>query len=242
MRVLLHPHAWTTSTSVHIGLTAEPKPEDLAHELMHVVLADRGYPNALRFSEFERVETMVGLCGILDLEVDRSLRVMGMTFRDTADEAQAMMDADLDRRHWSPGDAAMILLGRLRAISQSDVKSRFEVWARDALPEAFAVATRLDEALPPALDPEAVAVGVVLAGELLAAPIQFIPAPWSVHSPEQLPGWLARVRARAVGLGVGETVEPSLTQWLNHQIVQEDWSEPIKPSGTRTDASLKARK
>ncbi len=76
---LISHHAWTENGGVHIGLCADPDPEDLGHELMHIVLADEGYPNALRFVGCEEVDTIMPLCGILDVEVDRRLRQSAST-------------------------------------------------------------------------------------------------------------------------------------------------------------------
>jgi hypothetical protein len=234
MRVLLHPHAWTTKGSVHIGLTAEAHPEDLGHELMHVVIADEGYPNAIRFADAGDVDTMVPLCGILDVEVDRRLRELGMTIRDTVEDAEAMMEGDPSDRRWSIHEASMILLGRLRAIP-ADLRPRFEAWASEALPEALPPALTLDRMLPPALDPLDVAVGVLLAGSLTGSPIGFMPAPWTVDSSERVPAWQAAVSERAATLDAAEHTKPAIVSWTVRPMKDEDWIEHAGPATTRQE-------
>lgn len=223
-RALVQPHAWTTRVWVHIGLTADPDPENIGHELMHVVLAGEGYPNALRFVGSENEDTMVPLCGVLDVEVDRRLAELGMPFADTVEDAEAMMKLDVAPPHWTTLHAAHILLGRLRRIP-SDMRPAFEAWASRVLPAALPTAIELDRRLPEALSLLDVTIGVILAAAMLDVALGFMPAHSNVDAPEKVKAWQMAVRAHAATLGVADVIEPMLATWTERAILEEDWTE-----------------
>jgi hypothetical protein len=230
----LHPHGWIDGETFRIGLTFDPEPHVLGHELMHLLLYEQGYPDAVPFTKaalIMRDEVLTLLCGFLDVEVDRRLAELGFDLEtDAIEHAQHAVKDELPP-NLVELDHALLAFARLRNLPEGAARRRFVRWARRSHREAFAVATDLDRMLPKTLSPEDVTEGILAVADRFGIDPGFMPAPVTVHGRADIPVWCAQVRARAGELNApAEAIDRLTAEWMVRPISKDNWPVQL-PAG-----------
>lgn len=231
----LHPHGWIDGDTFRIGLTFDPKPHDLGHELMHLILHEQGYPDAVPFADgapARHDQIMLLLCGLLDVEVDRRLAERGFGIVDDAVEHARHAVKDELPPNLTELDHTFIGFARLRDIPEGDVRRRYICWAKRTHRESFAIAVELDKLLPRELSPEDVAMAILLVADRFCIDPGFMPAPVTVSGRRDIPAWSERIRARAREVGAPTApIDRLTTEWVTRPIEDDDW--PVRISARR---------
>jgi hypothetical protein len=227
----LHPHGWIDGDTFRIGLTFDPKPHHLGHELMHLLLYEQGYPDAVPFADgapVVRDQVMTLLCGLLDVEVDRRLAERGFEIvADSIDYAEHAMKDEL-RHDLTELDHALIGFGRLRSLPEGGVRRRYARWAKRVHTSSFAVSADLDAFLPGQLSPEDITVAILLVADRFGIDPGFMPAPVSVRSRAEVGSWSERVCARAAWIGAPSGgIARRVAEWSTRPIDDDDWPVPL---------------
>jgi hypothetical protein len=223
----LHPHGWIDGDTFRIGLTSDPQPHVLGHELMHLLLYERGYPDSVPFRDGEvlaRDQISILLCGLLDIEVDRQLGALGFDVEtDAIEHAKHAIEGELPP-NLTPLDHALLGFARLRSLPDGELRTDFIRWAEQTHGGAFSIAKQLDRVLPTSLSPEDVTVGILMVADGLGIDPGFMPAPMTIRSREDVPGWRDHIRSCARQLNAPVAAVDQLTDgWATRPIRKDDW-------------------
>jgi hypothetical protein len=223
----LHPHGWIDGEFFRIGLTFDPKPHDLGHELMHLLLYEQGYPDAVPFADgtpARRDQIMLLLCGLLDVEVDRRLAERGFGIVEEAVEHARHAINDELPPNLTELDHTFMGLARLRDLPEDDLRRRYIRWAKQAHRESFAIAVELDRLLPRTLSPEDIATAILVVADRFGIDPGFMPAPATVSGRGDVPTWSERIRAKARAVGAPTApIDRLTTEWETRPIDDNDW-------------------
>jgi len=242
----LHPHGWIDGDTFRIGLTSDPQPHVLGHELMHLLLYEQGYPDSVPFRDgavLARDQISILLCGLLDVEVDRRLGELGFDVEtDAVEHAEHAIKGELPP-NLTELDHALLGFARLRNLPDGELRTSFIRWAEETHGEAFSIGKHLDHLLPTEMSPEDVTVGILMVADGFAIDPGFMPAPVTVRSHKDVPGWSDHIRSYARQLNGPVAAVDRLTDgWASRPIRKDDWPVQLPPNSAPTRFSGTGRR